>query len=131
MAANSFMRGPTKKANEVLDGFGLVIREMQAREVTVRKPGLDELVVDAGINSVQFFRPSPIGVDDAVRGQVLVKASGVGQAGDGFVTRARVRRGEVIAIGQSMWWNWISEQQAAGAGNGKLLIWLLMPPRRK
>ena len=131
VAANGFMMGSIKKANEVLDGSGLVMREREARQVTVRKEGLDELVLDAGINSVQFFRPSPIGVEDGVRGQVLVKASGVGEPGDGFVARARIRRGEVIAIGQSMWWHWITEEQAAGADNGKLLIWLLMPPQRK
>jgi hypothetical protein len=108
-----------------------VIRKTESHEVTVSKQGLDSDLVDAGIGSVHFFRASPIAVEDAIRGQVFVKASEVGEAGDGFVARARVRRGEMIAIGQSMWWHWICKQQAGDADNGKLLSWLLMPPKDK
>jgi hypothetical protein len=55
----------------------------------------------------------------------LVRAVGVGQAGDGFVVQAQARKGEVIAIGQSLWWYWITKEQAKGSDNAKLLRWLL------
>lgn len=32
-----------------------------------------------------------------------------------------------IALGQSLWWNWISAEWAKGADNAKLLRWLLVP----
>ena len=33
----------------------------------------------------------------------------------------------MIAIGESLWWNWISTEQARGTDNAKLLRWVLTP----
>jgi hypothetical protein len=129
VTANQFMMGTIAKANQLLDGLGMEFRDMEGRgDAIVPKDGLDERVTDAAVHSVHFFRASPIKVDD-VHGQVLVKAQGVGEAGDAFVARARVRRGEMIAIGESLWWSWITKQKAGNADNGKLLMWLLAPPK--
>jgi hypothetical protein len=54
------------------------------------------------------------------------KAVGVGQPEDGFVASAKAGKGKVIALGQSLWWHWISEQQDAGTDNAKLLRLLLV-----
>lgn len=134
LAANYFMRGTTTKANEVLEGYGLQFRDEEAREegnqaFKIDKQGLHSLLVEAGIQSAQFFRPSPVAILMPARGQALVKAVGVADATDGFIARARARRGEVIAIGQSLWWFWLTPGQAQGTDNSKLLSWLLMPPK--
>lgn len=134
VAANYFMRGTTGKANAVLEDYGLQIRDEEAggqgiAAVTIGKDGLDQMVIDAGVQSIKFFRASPISILVPARSQALVKAMGVGNPTDGFVARARARKGEVIAIGQSLWWDWIGEARGAGSDNGKLLSWLLMPPR--
>ena len=123
--------GTVQKANEVLEGSGLQMRETECWESTVSRKGLNELVVDAGVRSVRFFRPSPIGVNGSIGAQVYVNAVGVGEEGDGFVVRTRARRGELIVIAQSLWWHWIWGEQTADADNGKLLSWFLMPPKGK
>jgi hypothetical protein len=134
VAANAFFVGTVKKANTVLAGYGLEMRDEEARGanragVTVDKSGLDTKVVKAGVKSAHFFRASPVAVANARPGQVLVKASGVGQPGDAFVAVARAGKGQVIALGESLWWNWISEQRANKTDNAKLLRYLLAPAR--
>jgi hypothetical protein len=69
-----------------------------------------------------------VAVTDGKVGRVLAKAAGVGQAGDGFVAVGKAGKGMVIAIGESLWWNWIGGSQAAD--NAKLLRWLLFPSTR-
>jgi hypothetical protein len=50
---------------------------------------------------------------------------------DGFVAQAKAGKGEVIALGESLWWNWIMETRAAGTDNARLLRWLVGPPKGK
>jgi hypothetical protein len=132
VAANSFFVGTVPKANEVLADSGIEMRDTEAQgrgqnEVTIEKGQLHERLVKDGIETVTFYRASPIRVADAKRGRVLIPASGVGEPGDAFVASAAVGNGEVIAIGQSLWWNWVGEKRAKGADNAKLLRWLLVP----
>jgi hypothetical protein len=133
VSANSFFRGTVMQANTILDGYGLLIRDEEARgaganDVTVRKNDFDPAVVKAGVTSVHFFRASPVAVTDAKKGRVWVKAAQVGNVGDGFVAVATAGKGRVIALGESLWWHWIHETQAGPADNAKLLRWLLLPP---
>lgn len=132
VTANYFFRGTVAKANEVLEGYGLALRDEEARggqknDVVLGKGDLDERLVKAGIESAHFFRASPAVVTDAKKARVLARAVGVGEPGDAFVVVGKAGKGEVIAIGQSLWWNWISEQRAKGSDNPKLLRWLLVP----
>jgi hypothetical protein len=134
VATNYFFRGSVPKANEVLAGYGLEMQDDEARvmaqnDITLGKDDLAAEVVKAGVGSLHFFRASPVRVTDQKRGRVLANAAGVGQAGDGFVAIGRAGKGKVIAIGESLWWNWITPEQAAGADNAKLLRWLLLPPK--
>jgi hypothetical protein len=132
VAANYFFRGSVDKANAVLVDYGIRMRDEEARgmgqnEVTLGKDDLHPRLVKDKIESATFFRASPVVVTDDKLGRVLAKASGVGEAGDGFVALGTAGKGEVIAIGQSLWWNWITPERAKGADNAKLLRWLLVP----
>lgn len=136
VAANAFYRGTVEKANAVLAGYGIQMRDEEAQakgldDVTLDKSDFDPQLVKAGIKSARFFRASPVAVTDDTAGRVLAKAIGVGQPRDGFVAAAKAGKGEVIALGESLWWNWIADKQAAGTDNARLLQWLLARPKGK
>ena len=48
--------------------------------------------------------------------------------GEGFVAMARAGQGEVVALGESLWWSWVAQDRAKGSGNGMLLRNLLTRP---
>jgi hypothetical protein len=132
VSANYFFRGSVKQANAVLADFGIEMRDVEARgvgqnEVSIGKDDLHPRLVKDKIEMVTFFRASPVMVTDDKLGRIMVKASGVGEAGDGFVALGTAGKGEVIAIGQSLWWNWITPERSKGTDNAKLLRWLLVP----
>jgi hypothetical protein len=135
VSANAFFRGTVEKANAVLDGYGMQMQDEEAQgdlnDVTLEKGDFDPNLVKAGVKSAHFFRASPVAVTDDKAVRVLVKAIGVGKPGDGFVTLAKAGKGEVVALGESLWWNWIGERQAAGTDNARLLRWLLVPLKEK
>jgi hypothetical protein len=68
-------------------------------------------LVKAGIETANFFRASPVSVTDPTKGRILARALGVGKDVDGFIAIAKAGKGEVIVIGQSMWWHWISAER--------------------
>ncbi len=131
VSANYFFRGTVEKANTVLDGYGIHMRDQEARgqqnKVTLKKSDLDPKLVNAGINSAYFFRASPVAVTDKTTGHVLATAIGTGNPGDGFVAQAKAGKGNVIALGESLWWQWITEKQASGTDNARLFQWLVEP----
>jgi hypothetical protein len=134
VAANHFFSNSVEKANAVLAGYGLEILDKEAgfqgrKDVTLEENSIDPELVKAGVKSLHFFRASPVVVTDVKTGRMLVQAEGIGQPGDGFVAIAKAGHGEVIAIGESLWWWWISDKQAKGTDNAKLLRWLLRPRR--
>lgn len=133
VAANSFLVGSVKQANKVLDGYGLQMHDIESNDwmkmgTTLGRDELAPKLRNTGVKSLEFFRASPITVTDRAKVQVLAKAVGVGKEGDAFVASAKVGKGEVIAIGQSLWWNWIHKQRAEGSDNARFLRWLLAPP---
>jgi hypothetical protein len=135
VAANRFMRGSVAKANDVLAGYGLQMRDEESqlpgtKGVTVGKADLDPKVAGAGVVSLDFFRASPVAITDSKVARALVKAKGVVQPGDAFVAVAKAGRGQVVVLGQSMCWYWVSETRAGKADNAKLLGWLLAPPQK-
>jgi hypothetical protein len=132
VSANAFFVRSVPKANEVLADSGIQMRDVESRvqgqnEVTIGKDDLHPRLAKDQIESVTFHRASPTQVTDDKLGRVLVKAAGVGEPGDGFVALGTLGKGEVIAIGQSLWWYWITPERAKGADNAKLLRWLLIP----
>jgi hypothetical protein len=57
------------------------------------------------------------------------KAQRVNKAMQGHMAKAG--KGEMIALGDSVWWGWITEKRAAGTDNALLLRWLLEPTKGK
>jgi hypothetical protein len=135
VCANAFYRNTVEKANLVLDGYGVQIRDEEARigpnDVTLDVADFDTKLVVAGIKSARFFRASPVAITNDKTGRVLVKAVVTGKEGDGFVATAKAGKGEVIAFGQSLWWHSITDAEARNTDNARLLQWLLVPSREK
>jgi hypothetical protein len=129
VAANSFYRGTVEQANKVLAGYGIELQDMEARigqnTVSLSKDDLDPALVKSGITTAHFFRASPVRLTASDSGRVLANAVSVGNPGDGFVVMARAGKGEVIALGESLWWNWITPKYDLTGDNVKLLRWLL------
>ncbi len=139
VAASAFYWGSVEAANKVLDGYGLKMLYQEATfgknrvipAEVLDKEAFAAEVIKAGIKSVRFYRASPIVVSADKPARVLVKAAGVGGPKDGFVAAAKAGKGEVVALGQSLWWNWVSENQARGTDNAQLLRLLLTPAAEK
>jgi hypothetical protein len=135
VAANYFFRGSVEAANKVLDGFGLKMLDVEApsgkNETILKSSAFAPEIVKAGIRSARFHRAAPIAVTPGKPARVLVKASGVGGPADGFIAAAKVGKGEVVALGESLWWVWINAERAKGSDNGKLLRLLLTPGGEK
>ncbi len=124
ICANAFLRPSVPKANEVLKHFGLQMQDIEPiRQVdvaTIEADGLTE-----GIRKLTWFRPSPVQVIDPRRGKILVPSPGDPRNGNAYVAVARDKEawgnGEVIVLGQSLWWFWIGR----GSDNARLLKNLL------
>jgi hypothetical protein len=136
VATSRFLVGTVEKANAVLDGYGIQMQDEEAEgsrsDVTLEESDFDPELVKAGVKSAHFLRASPVAVTNDKTGRVLAKAIRVGMPGDGFVAMAEAGKGEVIALGQSLWCMWIGEEKlAAGTDNALLLRRLLEPRKRK
>jgi hypothetical protein len=131
LTANAFYVGSVEKANAVLDGYGLKMVDAEATgaaaEVIVDSEAFGPELVKAGIKSARFYRASPVAVTAGKEGRVLVKGAWVGRPEDGFVAAAKAGKGEVLALGESLWWNWISGSAAMGTDNAKVLRYILTP----
>jgi hypothetical protein len=129
VAANYFYRETVKQANLMLAGYGIELQDTESRigqnTVSLGKDDLDPALVKAGVATPRFFRASPVKLTAGEGGRVLAKAVGVGDAGDGFVAMARAGKGEVIALGESLWCFWITQKEDPSGDNAKLLRWLI------
>lgn len=131
LSANYFFRTTVKSANDVLAGTGLEFQDIEARHpddhrVTLGTKDIDADLQQFGVKSLQFFRGSPITITDKEKGKVLVKTYGVGQPEDAFVAMTKVGKGRILALGTSLWYHWITRNEANGTDNAKLLEWLLV-----
>src|SRR5262249_9589582 len=119
----------------VLEGYGLEMRNEEApfgkNEALLDAKAFGPEIVQGGIRSARFYRASPVVITDARRARRLVRAAGGGGAGAAFGASARGGKGEVVALGQALWWSWISAAQARGTDNAELLRWLLTKSARK
>src|SRR5262249_61909953 len=139
LTANSFYSGSVDAANKVLEGYGLKMLDEEAPigpqrfipAVVLDKEAFAPEVVEAGVKSARFHRASPVVVSAGKPARVLVKAVDVGGPKDGYVAVAKAGKGEVVALGTSLSWNWVSESGARGTDNAKLLRLLLTPSAQK
>ena len=105
VCANAFFRLSVAKANQVIEKFGLQMEDKEPhREVDVKTIAEDPLT--AGVKKLSFFRLSPIKALDPVRATLLVHSPFDKERA--YVCVAR-DKGEVIVLGQSLWWTWIKD----------------------
>jgi hypothetical protein len=126
VAANYFFRGTVGKANALLTPYSLRMRDVEPDRPNEFDIGAAEVASDPltrGVTSLYFFRPSPVAVTDSGKGKNLVPAPAY--PGEGFVAVARAGRGEVVALGQSLWWHWLTQGRDKTAGNAVLMRNLL------
>jgi hypothetical protein len=58
---------------------------MGRSDITINKRGdFSPWLLKEGVRSLRFVRASPIAITDAKKARLVVRAAGVGQAGDGF-----------------------------------------------
>jgi hypothetical protein len=131
VAANAFYVGTVPKANALIEPFGLRMTDDEPRgESRFILSGEDILAhsLTEGVEKTHFFRPSPIETTDDGMGELLIAAPPY--PGMGFAAIAPAGRGEVVALGESLWWNWIAGEEGKASDNGKLLKNLLTRPQR-
>jgi hypothetical protein len=126
VAANRFFRGTVSKANELLVPYGLRMIDTEPTDRPEFALGAAEIADDPltqGVKTLYFHRPSPVAVTDSHKGKILVAAPAY--PGEGFVAVARAGEGEVVTVGESLWWSWLSQGKAKGSDNATLLRNLL------
>ncbi len=129
VTANRFFRETPARANKITAKYGLEMLDIEdGREISVgvTPPGIVPHPLTKDVRRLNFFRPSPISTRDAMNAKILVSA--VHTDGAGLVAVARAGKGEVIMLGQSLWWNWISHSRAGTSQNAVLLRNLLTLP---
>ena len=132
LAANAFFLGTVGKANELLVPYGLRMADTESRGQNEFNLGAAEITDDSlteGVKTLYFHRPSPVEVTDKQKGKILVAAPG--DPGAGFVAVARAGQGEVIALGESLWWNWLAGDKPANSDNAVFLSNLLKKPQKR
>jgi hypothetical protein len=111
VAANYFFRGTVERANAILKPHGIVIEDAEPDREVEAGTAADPLT--EGVDKLSFFRPSPMKITDPSAAKILVPAP---REAEGFVAVWR-GKGEVVALGQSLWWQWVG----AAPGNGRLI----------
>lgn len=137
LTANAFYVGSVKGANAILGGYGLEMKDVEERSggrakgVVVKKEHLDADLVKAGIEKANFFRASPVKAEKAKGGRILVGTPEFDQADFGYIGTTKAGKGEVVAMGESVWWAWVNEKWAKESDNAKVLGYLLAPPGKR
>ncbi|MSR58161.1 MAG: DUF1559 domain-containing protein [Planctomycetaceae bacterium] len=126
LAANHFFRGTVGKANELLVPLGLKMHDVEAELIQVEGAAITPHALTRDVRTLRFFRPSPVYVEAQEKGEILVAAPMYPDGG--FVAVARAGKGQVVALGASLWWNWIASEREAGADNAVMLRNLLTKP---
>ncbi len=127
VTANHFFSGMPAKANKITSTFGLEMTDTErgglAGYIELGDDDIKPHPLTQDVGRLRFRRASPIMAKDPMNGKILVAAPSY--EGQGYVAFARAGKGEVVMLGQSLWWNWISKGQAADSQNRLLLRNLL------
>jgi len=105
--ANAFYSGSAKQANRLCEPFGVRILDTERQGGATFRTDADGIARHAltvGVDDLSVHRPSPVEiVDEKVAMELVRFAEPQTQA---FVARATTKSGgEVIAVGESLWWN--------------------------
>jgi hypothetical protein len=131
--ANYFFRGTVGRANNILKPFGLLMSDSESQGLAVEEIKPPQITADPltkGVQSLRFLRPSPVFLaDKADRSRARILVAKESDPSQGYLAVAKAGKGEVIALGVSLWWNWIASDREGGADNALLLQNLLTKPR--
>jgi hypothetical protein len=131
--ANFFYRGTVGRANKILKPFGLSMSDTESAGLGVEDIKQSQITADRltnGVRSLKFQRPSQIFLaDKADRARARILVATKSDPNRGYLAVAKAGKGEVIALGISLWWNWIASDTERGADNALLLQNLLTKPR--
>lgn len=109
LTADRFFRGTVAKANELATGFGLRMEDAEVAQVVELA---DEQILDhpmtEGVEVVKVRRPSPTALIEPERAKALVQMPG--NPDRAFIALSRTEsRGELVTIGESLWWAWVHD----------------------
>jgi hypothetical protein len=142
VTGNHFFQGTVAKANQILQPYGMQLYDteprvslalpgnssLEKRSVLVENVEREDEPLTAGVRKVRFFRPSPVHIADRDRARVLVDTPYY--LDDGFAAVWR-GKGEVVVLGESLWWNWIGGEQGKDTDNARLMQNLLTREKPK
>ncbi len=130
--ASYFYRGTVGRANKILKPFGLSMSDTESPGLAVEESQPPQISADPltkGVRSLKFQRPSPVFLaEKADRAKARILVATKGDPSRGYLAVAKAGKGEVIALGISLWWNWIASDAERGADNALLLQNLLTKP---
>jgi hypothetical protein len=133
VTANYFFRGTVEAANKFVVPLGLKMTDTEPKNgnslVELEESDIPRHKLTEGVRKVKFFRPSPVTVEDSTSGTILVETPFDPERG--LVAVARFGKGDVVVVGTSLWWRWISSEEESGADNVRLLQNLLTRPAAK
>jgi hypothetical protein len=124
VTANCFFRNTVEKANEFVTHYGLRMNDDDSNLVDVDAAGIVSHPLTKDVRALRFHRASPVVVEAPDRARILVQVPSMPAAG--YVAVARAGKGEVVVLGESLWWSWMSSQLTDGADNEVLLKNLLV-----
>ena len=131
MTADYFMRGTVEAANKFIVPLGLKMADTEPKngnsQVELEDSDIPRHKLTEGVRKVKFFRPSPVAVEDSASGTILVQTPFDPELG--LLALARFGKGDVVVLGTSLWWLWISSEGESGADNSRLLQNLLSKSR--
>ncbi len=115
LTANAFFMGSVPKANQILLSYGLEIKDTEDhRNAGVIDVGPDQITpcpLTDGVKALSFHRPSPAICLDKDRTLVLVGSPK--NPNEHFVAIALAGKGQIVSLGESLWWLWIGKADNA------------------
>jgi hypothetical protein len=114
MTANHFFMGTVAKANRILIPYGLRMKDEESHERQKFDIGPESIApcpFTEGVKALFFHRPSPTEVLDV--NQTFVLVEGPPEVGGCLLAYAKAGEGEVLGLGESLWWNWLPKADNA------------------
>jgi len=131
VTADYFLRGTVEAANKFIVPLGLKMADTEPKGenklVELEQSDIPRHKLTEGVRKVNFFRPSPVTVEDSTSGTILVETPFDPEKG--LVAVARCGKGDVVVLGTSLWWAWITSPPESRADNVRLLQNLLSKSR--
>jgi hypothetical protein len=128
VCANSFYVGTVRGANRVAEAFEVAIEDRESPRVTTWRAdgdGIARHALTVGVEALAVVRPSPVQVTDPQRARVLVAFTDPSALPFAAVSTTP-NGGEMVVIGESLWWNTANESP----GFARFLRNLLQRPPR-